>query len=224
MMRILCTVATYPKAPLMYAATWDALHAQGIPDGVELSIVRIESPDIAIDGRQDILSKHLLSRQMVIDGNYDALWSVEADMILPNDALAKLLQVDAGVVYGLYLARSTGMWLCFPQLAERGTQSITANPKAAVSAWGNVIDSQGAGMGCTLIRRSVFDSVSFRLGSPQFHDDWTFAQDCIAAGIAQKHHCGVICGHILNEKMALWPDKNSGAAFRRYDPGNYRMI
>lgn len=221
--KILCAVAMYPSEPYMYQATFDAINSQKLPDGVEMEIAYYHTDGIA-DGRLDIMTKHNTARQKVIDGDYAAMWSVEADMIVPSDALAKLLQVDADVVYGLYSARSTGMWLCFPEVGDVGTQAITANARATAMAWGNVIDSEGVGMGCTLIRRAALEQVSFRLDSPRFHDDWIFAQDVKRAGLRSKHHCGVICGHILNEKLSLWPDPDARQAFRRYAPGAYSMI
>src|SRR5690349_15787457 len=38
-------------------------------------------------------------------GGYDALWIVEDDLVVPPDALEKLLAVEADVVYGVYTFR-----------------------------------------------------------------------------------------------------------------------
>jgi len=42
----------------------------------------------------------------VLDQGFDALLTIEHDMVIPPDALLKLLDTKADVVYGLYVFRS----------------------------------------------------------------------------------------------------------------------
>ncbi len=155
---------------------------------------------------------------MALDSGYDALWTVEADMIVPPDALRRLAAVDADVAYGLYVSRHGRLqWLAYLSVTEHSGTSISVLPERAREAWGKVIETQGAGMGCTLIHRHVLEAIPFRrISGTQLANDWYFSLDCIAHGFRQAHDMGCVCGHIqgLPSPKIYWPDPDDERLIR----------
>ena len=207
-MRILVAVAEYPRPSVVHPLTEASLAALRGPreGGDELTIWRQGGDDPVLTHYENLCAKHNLARQRVLDEGFDALLSIEADMVVPADAVMRLTAVDADVAYGLYVSRSTYMWLLFEQIAPKGGASITKTPERAAAVWGQVVPSAGVGMGCTLIHRRVLERVSFRLDAAgPFADDWQFALDVAAAGFRQAHDTAVVCGHVVKDGLVAWP-------------------
>jgi hypothetical protein len=87
---------------------------------------------------------------------------------------------------------------------------LTSNPELAKKLFdeGAVIDTDGVGFGCTLIRREVLEKVSFRIDHDKphsngeySHSDFYFALDCLECGFTSRVHLGCRCGHLspMNE-------------------------
>jgi hypothetical protein len=213
--KLLIALPTYPKPPLLDPLTQQALDAMAAPAGVEAEGRYLESAG-RLTHYDDLVDKHSRARRMALDEGFDAVLFIEADMLPPADAIEKLLGLDAGVAYGLYCARSSGMWLVFEEIAEEGGRSISGTPERARQMWGQPMVSQGVGMGCTLIWRPVLEHIEFRRGRGPYADDWYFALDCAAAGIVQMHHLGVVCGHLLGDGRVVWPDPDA-PGLKRYE-------
>lgn len=191
---------------------------------------------------ENVTRQHNKARQLVLDGGYDILLSIEADMIVPPDTITKLTTIDADVVYGLYVWRhQKHRWSAYKELTLWGGESYSYDFTgiSARSAWGKIVDAAGLGMGCTMIRRTVLERLSFRLydGEPgwiedvygdQFRemgidprrqhkgmlcDDWFFALDVQHYNFSQKADLSVVCGHIT-EKGVLWPDVDVKELYR----------
>lgn len=164
---------------------------------------------------ENITRKYNDARRMTLEGGYDALLTVEADMIIPAIALQRMSLVDADVIYGLYVHRhSRHPWLAFQwitgMVGNYGGESYSKNKDLCPKAWGNVVESKGVGLGCTLIRRHVLEQIEFRCAPDQkVANDWMFALDADIAGYSQVHDCGVVCGHI-DGKNIYWPEPDGG--------------
>lgn len=174
-------------------------------DALDHASVGINSPDGKRMNRlDDLCYKHNQARKLTLNGGYDALLCVDADMVIPADAMEKLTSVDADVVYGLYVSRQTPTrWLCFIDKAM--TATYTGNDVG-------VVESYGAGLGCTLIYRHVLEELEFRTDG-RTASDWWFAVDATNYGYRQMHHLGVRCGHIDESRM-LWPDASAKSRCR----------
>ena len=83
-----------------------------------------DNPFFDSNGRHNIAHNYNKARKWVLENDYDALFTVEADMIVPPDALEKLLAVDADVAYGLYCFKNTSTWSAWSQLSLDGGRSI----------------------------------------------------------------------------------------------------
>ncbi len=181
---------------------------------------------------ENVTYQHNKARDIVLNNGYDALLSIEADMIIPEDAINKLVEVDADVVYGLYVWRHKAKrWSAYTTLNLWGGESVSLNHDGidARNAWGNVIDAAGLGMGFTLISKRVLETVTFRLHDGTHSwiqeeyaadfkqmgidpyvqhksmvcDDWLFAMDAQHYGFRQKAHCGVVCGHCTVKETSI---------------------
>lgn len=191
---------------------------------------------------ENVTRQHNKARRIVLEMGYDALLSIESDMLIPPDAINQLVDIDADIVYGLYVWRhKPRRWSAYKDLNLWGGESVSFNHdgKDAREAWGKVIDVAGLGMGCTLIRRNVLEELRFRIhdGNPgwivdeykeQFEklginpyrphprmvcDDWLLAMDAQHYEFSQKANLNVVCGHILDDSI-IWPDPNEKKFYR----------
>ncbi len=165
----------------------------------------------------NILYNFRQGRQAALDGNYDAMLTIESDMIVPADALVKLSAVDADVAIGLYVHRHQADWQKSdynPTLPSPVTDApwVNAHPDLWADAWGKVIDVTGTGLGICLIRRAVLEAVQFRLYT--FGGRWVptdcdthFYEDVLNGGFCIRCDTTVICGHRRPDGMILWPGK-----------------
>lgn len=220
-MKVLIGVATFPVTKeiprAIYPACEESIRALEF-DGATKMLAYMDD-DPALDPRDNLTNKHNRMRQRALDDGYDALLTVEADMIIPPDALARLAAVEADVVYGVYCSRAHPMVLTFPTLDGYKGRSISADAETYRGKFGTVIPCEGVGFGCTLIRRNVLEAIEFRRDVSsamrrKFADDWTFALDVKAAGFTSAAHLGVLCGHIQRDGVVRWVDPDAPTFMR----------
>jgi hypothetical protein len=177
------------------------------------------------DGYQNVTDKYERARAQALNGGYSHLFCVEADMIIPPDALAKLALLDTDVAYGLYCWRhgqALGMWSAYPILTQRKGYSLSHNKDAARDCWGQLAKVAGVGLGCTLIARRVLEAITFHhaLGDANrpipVHCDWCLSEDCQRLGFTQVMDLSVVCGHILDTspRTVVWPDADAPELYR----------
>lgn len=180
------------------------------------------------DGYENVTNKYNRARDQFLAGGYDALFCVEADMLIPPDALYKLhtlLVAGADVAYGLYCWRhppGLGLWNCYPRVSATNGFSITNIPDEARTCWGQLAVVAGLGLGCTLIQRHVLEALPFhhadggRDRNIPVHCDWMLSEDCQRMGFTQVMDLSVVCGHIRpgTPAMAVWPDPEAPGLYR----------
>lgn len=195
----------------------------------EASILQVEgvaqtvfdfADDATLPWYENILRKYQMARGMMLAGGFDGLLFLESDMLIPRDAARRLSDVisthDAGVAYGLYCWRhGVAWWNAYIALDEEAGFSLS-DPLArehAPASWPQAVRGEpfpcyGVGFGCTLVRRDVLEQINFRnfAGEQSFYVDWCFAADCNARGIRQMCDPAVVCGHITDVRMILYPD------------------
>ena len=207
-MKILISIATHPLYGIrpQAQASFNALDMTGH----HVDIVKII--DDGIDSRllpfDQLVQKHHKMASIAIDGKYDAVLSLEFDNVIPPDTLHRLVAIDADVSHGLYCNRRYPyLWLANIETTTARGITYARNSATVSRAWGNVVQTQGVGLGCTLIHRHVIESIPFRREpNHPCADDWFFALDCIKAGYKLAHDCGCIVGHILDDgNRIVWP-------------------
>lgn len=89
-----------------------------------------------------------------LDGDGDMLWFIDDDTVPPPGALERLLALDAPIAAGVYFLRKPP---CNPVVYKRradGYYTPLWNYQA-----GEIVRPDSVGMGCTLIKRSVFETI-----------------------------------------------------------------
>lgn len=162
---------------------------------------------------KNITHRYNEARRMVLEDDFDYLLTIEADMVIPKDALPKLWGTaqtsEADVVYGTYVFRRLQQLNLTKDITQYGRSQYDAETIAQYWDW--PIESAGLGLGCTLIKRRVLEEIEFRLydkAPGMLSCDWRFAEDCKERGFKQVTDLGVLCGHI-DRTAVLWPQKES---------------
>ena len=217
-MNILLFSPTYIKSDgsmAIHDETVSCINDLTIPEGVNVDVkISTNNPyqhsGIARQDHENTLYQYRHARKMVLDGGYDAVLFIEHDMIVPEDALVKMLNTKADVVYGVYLFRHANPVLnaCRSVKAKWPDQSLSFFPdivkQALKQGW---IEVSGAGFGCTLIYRKVLEKIDMRRSDIGGHPspDMPFAADCMHNNFKQIARFDVICGHIKPDGEILIP-------------------
>ena len=148
-----------------------------IPEGwVKQTIDIDQTPDKYLVHRR-LAAACNLARQICLDGEYDYLFSVECDVILPPYALKKLVEADKPIIEGLYY---TDFDFHPPEWWIAGDVVKECTPKGT--------------LGVCLIKREVVEKVEFR--HTEAFPDAVFHHDAAELGYKSYVHCGVVCDHL----------------------------
>lgn len=235
--KVLIYVPLAPRTPKIWGRTLQSLFNLRWDAPCELVFGRADIPK---DGKmpsmeekyQNIADKYNQGRDIALNGDYDAMLTVESDMIIPPLALERLTRIETDVAYGLYVSRhGHHNWLCATELTEKYALFISEDLEYCNEVFGSVVESEGVGMGCTLIWRHVLERVPFRYdarGKGNWRgQDYFFALDLDKALFEQKHDLGVVCGHInTDNKRIYWPSPTftGGYSVEYLDPSQLRAL
>ena len=167
---------------------------------------------------RNVVAQYQRAWDICLAGDYDALLTVEHDMVLPPDAVQKLYYTDAPVVYGVYMLRHGTKTLNVWQYVNNRNlgMSLSLYPaelrQLRKQGWGEV---SGTGWGCTLIRREVLQRLTVHSNGDDA-GDLTFSVDCLRAGFKQIARFDVPCGHIDDDGTVLDPYRMGGIVSRVY--------
>jgi len=132
-----------------------------------------------------------------LSGEYDALLFVDSDMVVPVDLLTKLIEADKDVVSALAFRRTAPYEPCiFKKCNTKDAKFYLDYPKG-------LVEIQGVGMACTLIKRRVFETVP----RPWFFPHKTLGEDlsfCVRArktGFKIFCNTELKCGHVTLETV-----------------------
>ena len=212
-MKVMLYIPVYHEYPESLESVYNLV----VPECVtHLAVVRDDHQPEADDAYDRVTTKYSRARTQFLAGPYDALLTVEDDVIIPPHALKRLLETRADVAYGLYVSRRDYKWLAYYQVGEQGGYSLSDDPRRFRDVWGRRIVVEGVGLGCTFIRRRVLEQIAFRRdGSASC--DWYLAVDCKRLGFVQICDTTVICGHITHQKagkVVIWPDLDESDGYR----------
>jgi len=169
----------------------------------------IDKNDVELDyfitaydpGPPDELYKNLLfkmkkAREFVLAAGYDWLFNVEHDVVLPKNALQKLLARNFGVVSGLYRLRPSNVIhrnFCARVLNPQGPQDSDDRYLEIGKdfKFGDIVKCSLLCFGCILIHRQILENIDFRIGG-----DVDFCRDIEQCKYPLYVDTGVKCGHI----------------------------
>ena len=192
-MRILIAVPTYEN---IYPDTFKSIWDMEKPCETGFEFVR---------GYDCASARNNIAR---LAGPYDYVFMVDNDMIIPRSALTLMLEGGEDVVLGYYAHREEPYDgktnVC--RLGEYNYTNQYRGVELKSFAQNNVnrIQVHGGGLGCALIKTSVFDKIDY----PYFDwinydsgyvlsEDLFFAERCTKAGIPIWCDTRVECGHIF---------------------------
>lgn len=156
--------------------------------------------------------------EIALDKDVDYVLMVDNDVILRNDALVNLLDDPKDVCLGYYAHRDTdniyrGRTCICKLLTENGTRyfnyplesEYTAEELAKLKGKGEYkIRIHGGGMGCALIKTSVFKTINYPWydwvnykNKGMLSEDLYFCEQCKAHSIPIYADTRVNCGHLL---------------------------
>jgi hypothetical protein len=146
--------------------------------------------------------------------NADYVLMVDSDVVLPKDALSNLISHGENVVLGYYAHRNRANdetpKTCLCKLGEINyTMQYTADELKAMRERGEYLFRiHGGGMGCALIRTSVFDRMPYPYydwknyndaNHSLLSEDLYFCEQCRYAGIEIFADSRVSCGHMFRK-------------------------
>lgn len=197
-MRILIAIPTFESIyPDTFKALWDMDKGEH-----EVAFEFVRGYDCAT-ARNNIVTKFL-------ESDADYLMMVDNDVTVPRDALLNLISDDVDVVSGYYVHRfkvnepSNKTNLC-----KRGelnySMQFTGDELAEMRERGeHLIRIHGGGMGCILIRKSVFQRISYPYykwrdygNGAMLSEDLHFCEQCKHEGIKIYADTRVQCGHMV---------------------------
>lgn len=140
---------------------------------------------------------------------YDYLFCVDSDIVLPNDALARLIAADKDVVSGVYIQRKPGHHIL--EIYEDTPNGGTQNVKWEYLKGRGLVEIAACGFGCVLVKSNVLRTMSY----PHFvyksalDHAYTFSEDVYFCLTARKHgfkiwaDTSLLCEHIHNIRMIV---------------------
>lgn len=90
---------------------------------------------------------------------YDYLLSVDSDIVLPNDALTKMIAADKDIISGLYIQRIPGTHTLEVYM-DTPNGGCTNIPYSLIKDKG-IVEIAACGMGCVLIKGDVFRKLEY---------------------------------------------------------------
>ena len=164
----------------------------------------------------NVVAQYQRGREMCLAGGFDAMLTVEDDMVLPPDAIQKLHETDAPVVFGVYVLRHGMKVLNTWRYSGNNNlgMSLSLYPaelrQARARGWAEV---SGVGWGCTLMRREVLERLTIHKNDGDA-GDLAFATDCLHQGIRMVARFDVPCDHIEPDGNVLRPYEHGGTVSR----------
>lgn len=134
-------------------------------------------------------------KYMLEHKDIDAILFLDSDMMPTADMLLKLIEHDKPIVSALAFKRTEPYYPCiFNKLKEKEAEVYTDYLRG-------LIEVEGVGMACCLIKREVFEQIPqpWYFPTPDLGEDLSFCLRSKAAGIPIYCDTSLVCGHIGTE-------------------------
>lgn len=151
--------------------------------GIELELLPI--------GLSLVYAAREQAAKYLLESGCDSLLFIDSDMVVPMDLVPRLIEADKDIVSGLAFKRVPGYEPCiFKKCDREGTEFYLDYPKG-------LIEVQGVGMACTLIKRKVFEILQtpYFFPMPNIGEDLAFCVRAREAGFRIFCDTELICGH-----------------------------
>ena len=153
----------------------------------------------------DLSRNQLVKRALADDCDY--IMMIDADMVLPVNAIDDLIDMNLDIVSGLYFAKGKPY---YPVARIKKDKDDELHHMLEEFEFGKVMKVAGAGMGCCLIKAKVFKDIKYpyfkfewkedQYGEPyQMAEDLYFCENAGKAGYDIYLNTGIVCGHFGTE-------------------------
>lgn len=186
-MKVLMCIPYTGYIPPQAAYSLPAMACYARSKGIEIDMLPI--------GMSLIYTARENAVKTMLQGDYDALLFIDSDMVVPMDLLVRLLEHDKDIVSGLAFKRFPPYEPCIFKKCDRdGTEFYFDYPKG-------LVEIQGVGMACTLIKRKVFENVlqPWFFPEPKIGEDLAFCIRAREQGFKIYCDTTLICGHCNTE-------------------------
>lgn len=150
--------------------------------------------------RQRIVDSRNILRQKVLDEGYDYFFSLEQDVIPPEDVIQRLLKHNKKIITGVYFSYQTNndVTLLVPLLWQRVAKDKVRFMLEEEISEPRLVEVGACGVGCILIHRDVLEKVKFRFDKNDkgFDDVW-FCLDAFNAGFRIFADTAIKCKHLI---------------------------
>lgn len=190
--------------------TMEALFNMKRPKGVQIDLKIVHAYRVST-GRNE-LALHALTH------DYDYLFFVDSDVVIPDFTLEKLLKANVAVVNGTYPRKeldtitNPNPYTTLYRHDRRNLNKINFGPffmSLAELPKEGIVPVDAAGLGCTLIKTDVFKILGgndwFHFGNEQqqidkgpycLGEDLWFYRECLRHDIQPYAEASVRCGHV----------------------------
>jgi len=163
----------------------------------------VENPKPAKTPEEHIVNNRNYLRDYMLGLDYDYLFLVSSDVILPPFALERLIMEKKDIIAAPYLKvfKIGGETVVAPKLfkdVEGGAQLY--NYKGMYPA--RLIEIGAGGLGCVLLSRKALETVPFR-SQDGMDDEIKFYLDAKEKGFKPYANTGVRCVHVPKDKRML---------------------
>ena len=145
--KILCAI---PTNKYIEPETFKSIYDLEIPDGYELDFQYFYG--YQIDQIRNLIAEW--------SKRYDYLFSVDSDIVVPKDALKKMITADKDIISGMYIQRipDTHTLELYMVNQNGGLSNI---PYGLISEHNGLVEVAGCGFGCVLIKGEVFRTMEY---------------------------------------------------------------
>jgi hypothetical protein len=143
-----------------------------------------------------------------IDSQCDYIFYIDSDVIIPKEALVRLLAHKTDVASGFYpLMNEYGLPIPCAKMLSGFTQGNMMGyidfPNDKID--GNIHQVDLVGLGCCLISKKIFGKYRFRCERGKYGDlvkseDWCFCEDLKKDGVAIMFDTDLTCHHLIQEE------------------------
>ena len=181
-MKVLIEIPHTGNFPYQFVHAFPLMMIRAMQKGISIEY-ELRGHSLVYDAREGA-AKHFLS------SDNDFLLFLDSDMMPPPDMLSKLIEYDKPIVSALAFRRVPNYEPCIFKKVDNEATLYLDYPKG-------LIEVEGVGMACTLIKREVFEKVKepwFRPGD--LGEDLSFCKRVKEAGFPIYCDTNLICGHI----------------------------
>lgn len=148
--------------------------------------------------------------------DYDYILMVDSDVVLPKDALVNMLEDAKDVCLGAYEDKKFPGKTCLCKIFDEMGNPYYHYPGESLYSWSEIqsegfhkVEIRGGGLGCALIKTSVFQSleypwfefVNYKDRHGKLSEDLFFCRLCRKNGIPIYMDTRVWCEHVFRIKQ-----------------------